>query len=328
MAELTQVPMPHGAIVSGSFPVDQRLVYDNMRQAWGDGEYAGNPFRLTPMNIYQGLHVWIRDEERMYYFREGGPYIPISSARAKLIPAPEAELTKVLEAQGVTFPEGTPIEVVIRALFDPSQSAQVVSFTATPEFGMKAAGTVVAPVQLSAEVTSGASDIKEVKISKGSDILVTRDDVPNGGTITATDSAVSPTGTPGTYIYTVTVEDVDGGIVTHEDKYVFDFPVLAGSIAGTMPTTFELGTLEQILTTSDTFTYSFDTNSNRMCVMVPKVWGSPVSIVDGNNLNIQEMFDVQDTTWTNGSYTTDYSAMIYSTISSLQNFAVTFKFNR
>jgi hypothetical protein len=98
MSEILQLTVPWGLNVTNAAPADQRLVYDTMDQVWGEGAHVGYPFRLTPLSIYQGLKIFIRDEQQEYMFRAPGPYAPLSTqGKPKLVKNIDPALTELIE---------------------------------------------------------------------------------------------------------------------------------------------------------------------------------------------------------------------------------------
>jgi hypothetical protein len=164
----------------------------------------------------------------------------------------------------------------------------ITAFTCAQGFGMKAVGTTISSLNLSATVAKTTNNIKSVTIRRldTGAVLNQLTNIPSGGVIMATDSGINS----GSRTWQVEVEDIQGLVTYAEGSVEFVFPALTGSSTKTSLTQFEMVALDQTLTRKASVTHAHS-GSGYIYGLFPVDWGLPVSINDRSGLSCWTIFD-------------------------------------
>ena len=178
---------------------------------------------------------------------------------------------------------------ILKKLLYPYVDAVVGSATASPNGGTYEKGETKTITQVSISVTKKSEPITSVALYNGSDLLETKTDVANGGTITFTGLSIPVTSNGGKLTVKVTYPDATGAAKTVSKEtggFSFISPYFYGvcGAADEINADLVLG-LTKDLSAKGTKTYNYTTDSQRMVIAYPSSYGKIKLVKDGNGLD-------------------------------------------
>ena len=279
--------------------------------------YAGQIVKVVTSNPSEPIGVYLIEKNGTLRF--------IGSEGVSL----EENIVSTVDIGGIRvgdiIPMGTLLTEVWQRLLDPDTHPGISLFTATPTpFGLKEVGQTISSVNLSGTIVKGTHDIRLARLIRLPDTLLTENvSIPNGGTVSITDSVGVDNGIREYRCY---VEDTTGLTAFTDMRFEFVWPVYVGSINGTTITTPELQLLQKKVVKKSDLAHSYTHANQRMCGCFPVSWGLPSAIKDGNGLSMKQMMRQSNLTFTSGPYSQQYTVFIFDVANTATDYKLTFTF--
>ena len=296
------IKLTDGLTVNSQAQGDDRFSFPTVKAALEDGwtaTIAGIPVaigRLSMGRRYEGLAVWIQEENKQYRFIGGitnDHFIPDvgGSGGGVLTEALTATVSAFGIKAGETFSPGTDTADVLKQMLSPAQAPAISAFACTPPFGLYEVGETLSTFRLSATVVKKTNPIalaEMVNASTGT-VLLSDDTIPSGGELTYIDSEGMSSGLR---TYRVDSEDSKGLKTSHAGSIEFVYPALVGSVASPSPAAANLLVLQHLVMKKASFTHAYTQEGQYMGAAFPASWGVPIAIRDQNGFDISRNFNL------------------------------------
>lgn len=224
---------------------------------------------------------------------------------------------------------GMTVQEVLTKLLYPHVDQVVGTVSTTPGASTREHGNYQTVTQVSAPVTKKSNPITKVELYKGSTLIDTKTEMPNGGTATfAGLSEATVNGTKFTIkAYALGENGVEKAVSKDSSSFVYVYPFYWGVMpAGATVDGAMVTGLTKVIEGKAQKAYTYTTSQNHAVIAYPKAHGKLKSILDPNNFENLAAFTCHEVKVT-GLDKTEQDYYVYvSGASSVTNFKYTFKF--
>ena len=225
-------------------------------------------------------------------------------------------------AAGTTF-DNVPLTKVLDKLLYP-YTAPTISLSASPAATTKEYGDPITSITFTATTTMKSEPITGVNFLLGSSVIHSVESVKSSG---GKETFTYTTEVAATSTFKANVTDGQKTVTSSGITYTFVYPMYIGNLSSAAPTETEVKALSKLIKSKANQSKSYTITDSRFCFAYPKSYGSLTSVLDPNNFEILNDFDIQTLSFTMlDGKTVEYYVYTFKNITSVDGFTVNYKF--